>query len=370
MKLSEIMMYLQEVAPLELAESWDNVGLLAGDRSQEISKVILAIDLTAGVMAEARKRGAELILAYHPPIFEPIKKVVAGQGPSPYLFEAVRNGIAIYSMHTALDVARGGINDLLAEIVGIDSPQPLAISQAVDSQYCKVVVFVPVADLEKVSEAMFAAGAGIVGKDGNYSKCSFRVDGIGTFQCGPQSNPTIGSPGSFEEVKEFRLETIVPKQILPAVLSAMLKAHSYQEVAYDIYPLIDNKNYGLGRFGKLRSAISKKKLIAHIKKTLAVDTVGIIGPETGKVKIAAVGAGSCGSLLKDVIARGCDFYLTGELKHHDALKLQEAGVTTVCVSHSNSERIILKQLAAGLNSRFKGIKAFVSSSDKDPFVWK
>ncbi len=370
MKLSEIMPYLNEIAPLELAESWDNVGLLAGDPEQEIKKIILAIDLTRSVLDEAKQKSADLILAYHPPVFETIKKVVPGKGPSPYLFETIRLGKAIYSMHTALDLAEGGINDLLADIVGIESPKPLEASVAADSAYYKVVVFVPDKEIECVSNAMFSAGAGVVGKDGKYSKCSFRTGGTGTFLCGAGSKPAIGTRGRFEQVNEIRLETIVSRSDLSRVVDAMLLAHSYEEVAYDVYPLVDNKSYGLGRFGKLKKPISKKTLISHIKQALGVDTVGIIGPETGSVNTAAVGAGSCGSLFKQVIANGCDFYLTGELKHHDALKLQEAGVTAVCVSHSNSERIILKHIAAKLNKKLKPIKAFVSTKDKDPFVWK
>ncbi len=370
MKLEKLLETLGRIAPLELAESWDNVGLLAGDPSQTIRNVMLTIDMTSEVFAEAKAKKVDLIIAYHPPLFESIKKVVAGVGPAPLIYDAVRSGIAIYSMHTALDMAAGGINDVLAEIIGIDSPQPLQQCEPEIDKMCKLIVFVPTGDLARVSEAIFSAGAGNIDPAGRYSKCSFRSNGTGTFQCGPASNPTIGSPGSFEQVDEIRLESIVPRQKLNEVINAMLKAHSYEEAAYDIIPILENSRHGLGRWGNLKKPATAPDLIERIKKRLHVKTVGVIGPGRGKVKKAAAAAGSCGTLLREVIHKGCDFYLTGELKHHHALELQAAGVTTVCVSHSNSERIILKRIAKTVKSQHNSLHVSVSRKDRDPFTWR
>ncbi len=367
MKLVEILPFLQKIAPLELAEDWDNVGLLTGDPEQKIKNVILTIDLTTEVLEEAKQKKVDLILAYHPPIFSAIKRVLPGRGTSPLLYDVIRNGMAIYSMHTALDMAEGGINDLLAGIIGIVEPKPLAKAAHVESSYYKVVVFVPVNEFETVSEAMFGAGAGVIGENAKYTKCSYRVDGTGTFNCGLASKPSIGKPGSFEEVNEYRLETIVPKDRLNEVLGAMEAAHSYEEVAYDVYPLIQNASHGLGRFGELAKPVKAAELITEVKRQLKIESVGLIGSATAKVTKAAVGAGSCGCLIGDVIATGCDFFMTGELKHHDALQLQAAGVTTICTSHSNSERIILKRIARQIKEEFKQLDAFVSTKDKDPF---
>ncbi len=371
MKLAQIMPFLDKTAPLSLAESWDNVGLLAGDPAMQIKKVILTIDLTAAVLAEARDRQAELILAYHPPLFEAVKQIVPGMKASPLLYEVIRSGKAIYSLHTALDMAQGGVNDMLAEIIGIKDPQPLALAQPRPADRYKIVVFVPVDETDKVAQAMFAAGAGTVGENEKYTQCSFRTEGTGSFKCGPESCPAIGKPGSVELVRENRLETIVPQARLSEVVKAMLSAHSYEEAAYEIYPLINTPAHGLGRWGHLARPVAKKTLIAAVKKSLHVKCVGIIGPESGRAATVAVAAGSCGSLLNDVIARGCDLYLTGELKHHDALKLQAAGVTTICVGHSNSERLILARIARRINEQFAGrLEAFVSKHDKDPINWK
>ena len=370
MKLSEIMVILQKIAPLELAEDWDNVGLLAGDPEQSIKKIMLTIDLTAEVMAEAKKFKADLLLAYHPPIWDAIKKVVRGVGASPLIYDAIRSNMSIYAMHTALDVARGGVNDVLAEIVGIINSESLQVPEVQTGSMCKLVVFLPEGDLEKVSAAIFAAGAGDVGEKAKYSKCSFRCEGTGTFHGETDRNPTVGRLGRFEQAPELRLETIAPTEKIGAIVRAMVAAHSYEEVAYDIIGLYDGgSGLGLGRLGDLAEPTAVGELIEKIKKQLKVKTVGIVGPARRKVRRAAVCAGSCGSLLRNVIRQKCDFYLTGELKHHHAMELQEAGVTAVCVSHTVSERMILPKIATKLRRQCPRVEIKVSGKDRDPFIW-
>jgi len=370
MKLSEVTKTLAEIAPPELAQDGDNVGLLVGDCKANIRRVLLTIDLTAEVLAEARAEKANLIVAYHPPIWEPLKRITAEQSSGPPIYETIRAGMAVYAMHTALDAAPGGVNDLLAETVGIVNPQPLQCSAWRTANTCKLVVFVPPGDLAKVSEAVFAAGAGEVGSDGKYSKCSFRCRGTGTFQCGANSQPAVGRPGSFEQVDELRLESVVPVDKLGVVVEAMLAAHSYEEVAYDVLPMLSQPaGMGLGRYGEIQQPTGVSKLVQTIKKSLKVKTVGMIGPQRRRVKRAAVCAGSCGSTFREVIAHGCDFYLTGELRHHDALELQHADVTTVCVGHSVSERPILARIAKQLRRTHQNLPVCVSRKDRDPFTW-
>ncbi|MBI9015850.1 MAG: Nif3-like dinuclear metal center hexameric protein [Phycisphaerae bacterium] len=369
MKLEKLLVKLNEIAPLELAEEWDNVGLLAGDTASDIKNIMLTIDLTREVLDVARAKKVDLIIAYHPPIFEPVKKVVAGQGPSPLLFEAIRSNIAIYSFHTALDVAPGGVNDALADMLGLKNTTPLAPGEYETGKYCKIVCFVPEDDIAPVSQAVFAAGAGSADPDSHYSQCSFKAAGTGSFYCGPDSSPTIGKADSFTETAEYKFETIVPTNLLKKVVNAMSKAHSYQEPAYDIIPLLKGNDSGLGRIGLLEKPIAIPTLIEHIKKSLKIKSVGIIGPAKGKVQKGAACAGSCGTLLRNVIKQNCDFYLTGELKHHHALELQAAGITTICVSHSNSERLILAKLAAQLRKFDNKLTVNLCSKDKDPFIW-
>ena len=370
MKLTRIIPALERIAPPTLAEDWDNVGLLVGDHNQNVRRALLTIDLTAAVFAEAKAKTIDLIIAYHPPLWDPIKKVIAGQGPAPLLHDIIRAGIAVYSLHTSLDSVPGGINDLLADIVGIADPQPLQPLTPTDSPFCKLAVFVPAADLDKVSAAVFTAGAGRISADSNYSKCSFRSAGTGTFQGDDKSSPTIGRAGAFEQVEEIRFETVVPTAQLAPVIQAMLAAHSYEEPAYDIFPMLTPPaGLGIGRFGDLAEPTTVDALLESIKKKLKTNVVGLIGSRRRRVKRAAVGAGSCGSILRQVITHGCDFYLTGELKHHHALELQEAGVTTACVSHSVSERVILPRLARTLSRDLPTLDITVSRKDRDPFTW-
>src|SRR5690348_8683031 len=197
MKLSDLISTLEQIAPTRYAESWDNVGLLAGDPAQQVSKALLTIDYTADVADEARRLGCDAVIAYHPPIFDPIKRITAGS----LIFDAIRRGVAIYSPHTALDVAEGGTNDVLCDILGLQDRSPLRLADTKASQY-KLVTFVPEEHLERVSRALFEAGAGRIGK---YSSCSFRSNGTGTFFGEEGTQPSVGQSGRLEEAPEIRI---------------------------------------------------------------------------------------------------------------------------------------------------------------------
>jgi len=373
MNLRDMVQTLEEIAPLRLAEAWDNVGLLAGDPRQPVRRVLLTVDLTRAVLAEAKKTQAQLIVAYHPPIWEPLQHIVPGPGPSGLMLELVRNGLAVYAPHTAWDAARGGVNDLLAKALGLKEArvlQPAAPPAGPPGDFCKLAVFVPEKDLPRVSEAIFAAGGGRISAASKYGKCSFRTRGTGTFFCGPRSRPTIGQRGKFEQVDEIKLETVVPRDRLGRAVAAMLAAHSYEEVAYDVYPMLDVPgDVGLGRVGELEPPATVPQLIGRIRRALRVKTVGLIGPRPGRLRRVAVAAGAAGSLVRQVIRQGCQFFLTGELNHHHALELREAGVTAACVGHSHSERLALPHLAALLRRRRPGLHVALSRADRDPFTW-
>src|SRR5436190_12990480 len=215
MQLADLVGELEQIAPTRYAESWDNVGLLVGDPQQDISAVMLTIDYTSEVACEAAGAKCDAIIAYHPPIFDGLKRITAGS----LIFDAIRRGVAIYSPHTALDVADGGTNDLLADAIGLTERSPLRLIEPKANQY-KLVTFVPADAVEKVSDALFAAGAGRIG---NYSQCSFRSPGTGTFFGEEGANPTVGRRGRLEEAAEIRLETVTPIARLADVLSALKK---------------------------------------------------------------------------------------------------------------------------------------------------
>ncbi|MFA5553918.1 MAG: Nif3-like dinuclear metal center hexameric protein [Phycisphaerae bacterium] len=368
MKVSEIINQIEEVVPLKLSQSWDNVGLLIGEQSKQVRNLFLTIDITKAVLAEAKRCKAQMILSYHPVIWDGLKKINP-DGPAGVVHELIRSEIAVYSVHTALDAVQGGVNDALAEIVGIKNPKPLGdyVDSAAAVNY-KLVVFVPVKAADKVANAIFSAGAGWIG---NYSRCSFQASGKGTFLPMDGAKPAIGKKGKLEEVDEIRLECIVPEVVLNKVVEAMKKAHPYEEPAFDIFRLYNpQEKIGLGRIGQLAEPMKIEQIIKRIKRYAGAKAVGIVGESKRTVKKAAVCAGSCGKIINSVISCGAELYVTGEIKHHQAIAAQEQGLTCLCLSHTVSERFILKKLAKQLQKRLKTVKISVSKADNDPFVWK
>jgi len=368
MKLKHIAAEINKIAPLKLALDWDNVGLLIGSENAEVKKVLLTIDVTKGVVAEAKKLGCDTILSYHPVIWDGLKRITA-EGETSHIYDLVKSGINVFSFHTAFDMAVGGVNDSLAKIVGMENAEP--IGDFVDSpegDYLKVITFVPAEDVNKVADAMFKAGAGAIG---NYSSCSFQSQGTGTFLPLEGANPAIGKKGKLEKVNEIKLESIVPEAKIEAVIEALKNSHPYETPAFDIFRQYSvGGKFGLGRIGKLSKPKSLTDIIANIKKVTGAKAVGLIGPEKRTIKTAAVCAGSCGKIINSVIANGTDLYLTGEIKHHQALMAQEAGMTCICLSHTVSERFALKNLAKMLKKELKDVTIAVSKKDADPFKWK
>ena len=361
MRLSEVMRVLDDLAPLRLAESWDNVGLLVGDPAADVSCALFTIDMTAEVLAEARQKSCNLVVAYHPTLFAPLKRVTSES----LIFKAISDRIAIYAPHTALDSAKGGTNDVLGDLLGMGhSRAPLRATPSKDAEY-KLVTFVPEERFEKVAHALFDAGAGRIG---DYSSCSFRSPGRGTFFGEEGTNPKVGRSGHREDVPELRLETVVRIADVSKVIAALRASHPYEEPAFDLVRLAarpEAKHLGIGRVGDVAS-ISKAALVAKIKKELGVDHLLVAGSLDGDAKRVAVTAGSCGDLYKDAIASGADVYLTGEMRHHDALAAS-GKMTVVCALHSNSERAAMKIFAANVKAKTPSLEIAFSERDADPF---
>ena len=361
MILRDVLGLLESIAPLRHAESWDNVGLLTGDPTAAVSRVLLTIDLTRAVFDEAARERCELVVAYHPPLFEAIKSVPAHS----LLFRAIREGIALYSPHTALDVAPGGTNDLLADVLGLAERAPLKLADAKETA-CKLVTFVPEKDVDRVASALFEAGAGRIG---HYSSCSFRAPGTGTFFGEEGSRPAVGQPGRLESAPETRLETVVPLSRIEAAVSALRAAHPYDQPAFDLVRLVSrSEGVGIGRAGTLPTKVGRAELIERVKRGLGLSAVLVAGPLDGEVTRVAVCAGAGRGLLRDAIAKKTELYLTGELPHHDALQAAAAGMTVVSTLHSNSERATLARVKARLEIEASGLSVQLSQADADPFV--
>ncbi len=385
------------IAPPALAQSWDNVGLLAGDLQARVRRMLLCIDLTEAVVDEARTAKVQCILNYHPPIFKPISMLqIPGSGTEAAVFRCIRDGIAIYATHTALDAAEGGTNDVIASLCGIKRRQPLEhIDQPGESQN-KLVVFVPQEALEKVADAIFAAGAGHIG---DYSRCSYRLAGQGTFRGGATTSPTIGQRGRMEYVDEVRLESVVRSKDLPAVVAAMRGAHPYEEPAFDLYPLQAQPVGGIGRVGRLPQPIALSTLARKLKRATGATCVQIVGPADRQVDRAIIVVGAAGSLpfqLPPLAAAPpsptpnppsasripnsefrlpnsafphphADVIITGEIRHHDALTIQRRDCTAIVLGHWASERPVLTSLAKRLETALPGVELRISKADRDPF---
>ena len=368
MKVKDIAGIVEKIAPLGLAQGWDNVGLLIGNPERGIRNVLLTIDVTQAVVAEARKLKTDLILSYHPVIWDGLKKVRTDDR-SGTVYELIRSDIAVFSIHTALDAVAGGVNDGLAEILGLQDPSPLGdYVEYSPQQNHKLAVFVPADALADVTNAVFQAGAGWIG---NYRKCGFQAEGTGTFEPLEGARPAIGRRGRLEKVHEVRFETLVPAERLQTVVDAIRKTHPYEEPAFDIYKLFDYEGrFGLGRIGTLAEPMRLSRIIDRVKRRTGAKAVGLVGDQKRLVRKAAVCAGTCGEILNLVIAAGAELYLTGELKHHQALAAQEAGLTCICLSHTVSERFILKKVAGQVRKLAPELAVKVSRKDADPFTWK
>jgi dinuclear metal center YbgI/SA1388 family protein len=355
----DLMGAMEAIAPTRFAAEWDNVGLLVGDPSTPASRVMLTIDCTRAVVDEAMREGCHAIVSYHPPIFSPQKRFVAGSAA----YHAARTGIAVFSPHTALDAAEGGTNDVLADAIGMTGRAPLrAVSQR-DSEY-KLVTFVPAEHVDAVSEAVFAAGAGRIGK---YTSCSFRAPGTGTFFGESGAHPAVGKAGVLEHAPEVRLETVVPIERKDAVAEALRRAHPYEEPAFDWVRLAPaGRACGFGRVGAVDGP-TVRALVDRAKRSLGVAHALVAGDVDAPVTRAAVCAGSGGDLVPDAIAAGAQLLLTGEVRHHDALRAVDAGLAVACVRHSTSERSALAALLGRLAERMPAVAFVTSREDREPF---
>jgi dinuclear metal center YbgI/SA1388 family protein len=360
MKLSEVVAVLEQISPTAYAESWDNVGLLVGDPAQDVEGVLLAIDANLAVIEEAARQNCNLLLAYHPPIFKGLQRFVAGM-PA---FEAARRGIAIWSPHTALDVAEGGTNDVLADALGMSERVALRAFAPKDAQY-KLITFLPEDAVDRVSGALFAAGAGRIGQ---YSSCSFRTSGTGTFFGEAGTSPVVGEAGRLELAPEVRLETVVPIARVSEVVAAMRLVHPYEEPAFDLVRLaVAPEGRGIGRLGTVEG--DRRTLIERLRQEIGAEAALVAGPLDGAAHRAAVCAGAGGELLADALAAKVDLFVTGELRHHDALRAVERGMTVVALRHSVSERCTLPHLARRLEGALADVRIVQSVVDRDPFVF-
>lgn len=369
--LALLLRSLDTIAPLSLAEAWDNVGLLvdprARDEELQVERVLLTIDATPAVLREASELNAQCLVAYHPPIFRPLKRV--SRHGEPALFQAIRAGFAVYSPHTALDAAPAGLNDWLAEAFGEAEVTPIEPACRVElGAELKLVVFVPKQDADRLRDALAEAGAGVIG---NYSHCSFNLDGEGTFLGSEVAKPVVGQVGKLERVPEVRLEVVFSKRDFGRVARAIQSHHPYEEPAWDVYPLLPKPHpgAGAGRTVTLATPRPLGELLDAIKRHLGLTQLRLAATEAHLqgtlLRRVAVSAGSGASLIDRL--EDAELYLTGELGHHDVLRALRNGTSVVLCEHSSSERGYLARLRDRLLAETGGsVEVVVARTDSEP----
>lgn len=361
----EIVQLFEQFSPKNLAMEGDKIGLQIGSLNRKVERVMIALDVLENVVDEAIEKNVQLIIAHHPPIYRALQKLSTETPQGRMIEKLIKHDIAVYAAHTNLDVAIGGVNDLLAEALGIKNAEVLVNTHEIPLK--KIAVYVPNESAEQVRQALGNAGAGFIG---NYSHCSFSAEGTGRFLPGEGTNPYIGKPGELEAVEEVRIETVVPETILKKTISAMLKAHPYEEVAFDVYPLENGSDQlGLGRIGTVEET-TLREFSEHVKKALEVNQVRVVGNFDAKVRKVAVLGGDGNKYFHQAKFKGADVYVTGDIYYHTAHDAMMAGLNMIDPGH-NVEKVMKKGVARVLSRLFAEsdyeVEIFPSQLNTDPF---
>jgi dinuclear metal center YbgI/SA1388 family protein len=362
---------LAQVAPPSLAADWDNVGLLAGDANSRCERVLLTIDLTEQVAAEAIDLGVHAVVAYHPPLFDPIKRLVRQDPATGAVAALLLKGIALLSPHTALDSVSGGINDWLIEGIGDGLIRPLQPSSSLSGHEAfKIVVFTPSDAVERIRGAMAIAGAGRIGA---YSQCSTTTAVEGTFFGSASTRPRVGRRGKLERVPELRLEMVCGTKALPAALEAARSAHPYETPAIEVHALAEQPNafQGQGRAVHLSEPQTTAEIAQRLRRHLParrLEAALVRGSESHRHEVVAVCAGAGMGLMRSALEAGATLFFTGEARHHEQLAAVRQGCSLLLSGHTISERGYLPRLAERLARQTAGTSFTLSKADRHPLV--
>jgi dinuclear metal center YbgI/SA1388 family protein len=360
MKLKEICLYLDTVVPISFQESYDNSGLQTGDPESEITSALLSVDVTEVVLDEAILAGCNLIVAHHPLIFKPLKELTGRNYIERVLSKAIKNDIAIYASHTNLDIFKRGVSRKMAEKLDLKNIKVLC---PLKNRLLKLVTFIPEDHLEKVREAIFNAGAGVIG---NYDRCGFSLQGTGSYRGGSETSPFAGKPGKFHFEKEIRFETILPAHLKVTVITALLETHPYEEVAYDLYPLENEYDeVGLGCTGELQETMDEMNLLRDLSLIFKSEGVRYSKLTGKKIKKIAVCGGAGISLLNDAISNGADAFITADIKYHDFFN-PDKRILLVDIGHYESEKYSTEILYDLIIKKFPTFAVRFSETDTNP----
>ncbi|MEI7508851.1 MAG: Nif3-like dinuclear metal center hexameric protein [Flavobacterium sp.] len=332
MNIKQILTILEEMAPLAYAEDFDNVGLLVGNQENDLTGILVCHDALESVIDEAIAKKCNLVICFHPIIFSGLKKITGKNYVERSILKAIKNDVAIYAVHTALDNHQNGVNKIFCDALGLKKtkvlvPKPNFIQ--------KLVTFTIPENVEKLRSALFEAGAGTIG---NYENCSFNSQGIGTYMGNEQSNPEIGQRFEFIEAPEIKIEVTFEKHLQSAILKSLFQNHVYEEVAYEIYSLEnDHQNIGLGMIGELENPMDETEFLTFVKNKMHCGGIrhsALLGKTIRKV---AVLGGSGSFAIKNAIQSGADVFLTSDLKYHNFYE-SENQIILADIGHYESER--------------------------------
>lgn len=353
---------MEEWAPVSLAYEWDPVGLQVGNAAEATKKVMITLDVTEAVVDEAAQYGVNLIISHHPLLFKAVQHIDAQSPKGKIIQKLLKYDITVYASHTNLDIAEGGVNDMLASALAVKQTRPLLPTQS--ESFLKVVVFVPEDYASSMKEALGNSGAGHIG---NYSHCSFETDGTGSFKPLEGSNPFIGNPHQVEEVKERRIETIVEENKLSETIQVMKEAHPYEEVAYDVYPVQQSgKTYGLGRIGEVDSPVSLLEFCEHVKSALDMDHLRFAGDENKPIQKVAILGGSGEKYISRALEQYADVYITGDTTFHPVQDAIDAGLAVIDAGHY-IEKVMKEHTRKYIINEFPDLDVVVSAVNTNPY---
>lgn len=341
-----IIEYLETIAPLAYQESYDNCGLIIGNKNIKCSGVLCTLDVTEDVIAEAKQKKCNLIVAHHPLIFNSIKKINGNNYVERTVIAAIKNDIAVYAIHTNFDNVVNGVNAVIADKLDLQNRKILSPKQNI---YTKLFTFVPTKYAEKVKNALFNAGAGNIG---NYSECSFSVDGQGSFKAGKNTHPFVGKKDVRHYEAEEKIEVVFPGYLQNKIIEALLSVHPYEEVAYDLVPLTNSAiNVGSGIIGELKNETSEENFLQLLKKQFGLQVIKHTLLLNKKVKKVAVCGGAGSFLTKTAIAAQADFYVTADVKYHEFFDADNK-LVIADIGHWESEQFTPDLLVNILQSKF------------------
>jgi len=332
MKLNDLTTFLDSAVPLSFQEGYDNAGLQVGSPDKEIRSALLTLDVTEEVLDEAAYAGCDVIISHHPVIFGGLKQLSGKNVTERIVLKALKQDVAIYSAHTNLDVLENGVSRKMAEKLGLNNVKVLV---PLRNRLLKLVVFIPEQHLEKVSEAVFSAGAGVIG---GYDKCSFASTGNGSFVAGDGTKPFTGEKGKLHTEREIRFETVLFAHMKSRVIRALLEAHPYEEVAYDLYSLEnDNVRTGMGCTGEFSVPLTEKEFLKLLESVFSAKGIRYSKPTGKEISKVALCGGAGGQLINEAMASGAEAYVTGDIRYHSFF---EAGpkILLADIGHFESEK--------------------------------